>query len=68
MSQFTDTNHANETARKAFQGYKNDRERVEQIEKMIKIGEPIGNDEILWLCRKVEWGITQEESSWFDHS
>jgi len=67
MSQFIDTKHANEAASRAFQGYQKDRERIKQIRQMLQNGEPVSNDDILWLCQRAEWGIRQEESSWYDH-
>jgi len=67
MSQFIDTNHANEAAKEAFQGYQNDRERIKQIRQMSQNGESVSNEDILWLCQRAEWGIRQEELSWYDH-
>jgi uncharacterized coiled-coil DUF342 family protein len=66
MSQFIDTNHANEAAREAFTGYRKDTERIKQIKQMLHNGESVSNDDILWLCQRAEWGIRQEESSWYD--
>jgi uncharacterized coiled-coil DUF342 family protein len=67
MSQFIDTNHANEAAREAFQGYRKDTERIKHIKQMLQNGESVSNEDILWLCQRAEWGIRQEESSWYDH-
>ena len=67
MSQFIDTNHANEVATKAFQDYQNDKERIKYIKQMLQNGESISNEDILWLCQTAQWGIMAEESSWYDH-
>ena len=67
MSQFIDTNHANEAAREAFQGYRKDTERIKQIRQMLQNGESVSNEDILWLCQRAQLGIIQEESSWYDH-
>lgn len=67
MSQFINTEHANESFRKALKGYSSDKERIEQIRKMINNGETPTNEELLWVCRRAETGILQEESSWYDH-
>ena len=67
MSQFINTNHANEVAKEAFQGYRKDTERIKQIKQMLQNGESVSNEDILWLCQRAEWGIRQEESSWYDH-
>ncbi len=42
MSQFIDTNHANEAAREAFQGYRKDTERIKQI---LQNGESVSNED-----------------------
>ena len=67
MSQFINTNHANELAKEAFQGYRKDTERIKQIKQMLQNGESVSNEDILWLCQRAECGIRQEESSWYEH-
>jgi len=67
MSQFLSTEHANECARDAFKGYEQDRNRIEKIQSLVKRNIQIPKEEILWLCDRANWGISQEESSWYDH-
>jgi uncharacterized coiled-coil DUF342 family protein len=67
MSQFINTEHANESFREAMKGYSSDKKRIEQIKKMINNGETPTTEELLWVCWRAERGILQEESSWYDH-
>jgi uncharacterized coiled-coil DUF342 family protein len=67
MSQFIDTNHANQAAKEAFAGYRLDTEKIKSIKERLKNGELVSTEELLWVCQRAEWGIRQEESSWFDH-
>ena len=67
MSQFIDTNHANQAAKEAFDGYKSDRERIKSIKEKLKNQELVSTEDLLWVCKRAELGIMLEESSWFDH-
>lgn len=67
MSQFIDTNHANESFRKAREQHRLDREKISRIRENILNRESPTNEDILWLCQIAETGISNEESSWYDH-
>lgn len=67
MSQFIDIEHANESYRNAMKRYLSDREKINGIRKKVNNGEVVDNEDIMWLCNTAEFGIRQEESSWFDH-
>ena len=68
MSQFIDVKQANESARKAFEGYSSDMERIAQIKKKLNDGSTVSTEELLWVCSRAEQGIMLEKSSWYDHS
>ena len=57
MSQFASTNHANQTAREAFEDYRSDENRIKEIENKIKNGEMITTEDILWVCQVAKHGI-----------
>jgi hypothetical protein len=67
MSQFASTNHANQTAREAFEDYRSDESRIKEIENKIKNGEMITTEDILWVCRVAKHGISAQQASWYDH-
>jgi len=67
MSQFIDTNHANQVAKEAFDGYNSDRKKIESIKEKLKNGELVNTEDLIWVCRRAEIGIMQEENSWFDY-
>jgi uncharacterized coiled-coil DUF342 family protein len=67
MSQFIDTDHANESYRRELSGYDQSRSKIKNIREKLKAGEGVSDEEILWLCGEAEHGIDQAESSWYDH-
>jgi hypothetical protein len=67
MSQFVNTEHANEAFRSAIEKYKSDREKIKIIRTKIKEGLNISNEDIIWLCSSAEHGISQQESNWYSH-
>jgi hypothetical protein len=67
MSQFIDTEHANESFRQASEIYRLNREKIRRIRENILNRESPTNDDILWLCKIAEDGISSSESSWYDH-
>ncbi len=67
MSQFTSTEHANEAFREALTEYQANKLRLKDIKTRSAKGEPISDIDIQWLCNSLEFAITQQESSWYDH-
>ena len=66
MSQFPNTESANNSYRKALEQYKADRERIKNIlERMPYV--QIGSDDIEWLCQKANEGINEKENNWYSH-
>ena len=67
MSQFINTEHANECYRNAMKRYNSDREKINAIRLKVRNGEVVDNEDIIWLCSTAESGISQEESSSYGH-
>lgn len=67
MAQSTNTKHSNELHQNALSSYQSSRERIKNIEKKVRDGQKVEDEEILWLCRETEDWINHSELSWFDN-
>ena len=67
MSQFPNTESANNAYRSALEQYKADRDRIKRIKEILELGATVMPMDIEWLCKLANNGIDAQEASWFDH-
>ena len=67
MTQFSSTEHANNSYRKSLNEYRDDLLKIKDIQKRNDSGEKVTVDEIQWLCYKLTYRTSQVESSLYDH-
>lgn len=67
MSQFPNTESANNSYRKALEQYKEDRARINRIKEILELGATVMPMDIEWLCQKANEGIDEKENNWYSH-